>query len=301
MDLRSSAQRAKNEIVTLAKNKYFWGGLGVLFAIGLVLYALINYLIMPAYTRHNVAIQVPDVLNMQAEDAERILLARDLRVSRIDQQFNPKLPRGVIIDQNPRPNERVKPNRRIFITVNSGREQLVVIPSVEGLSLREAINRLRAVGLEAGEAQPDTLPSPFANTVTRQHPPAGDSLRAGSTVDIWYSTGLGNEFVQVPDVTGLSLAEAKQILTDNRLRYVVIRTRTGEDLDETDTPTLQEEEEIPDNELLVVGQRREAGTRVREGFEIRLFVERADGPIGGEGDSEEIEEPDVEPMDEDSF
>lgn len=301
MDLRSSTQRAKTEIVTLARNKYFWGGLGILFIFGLVLYVLINFLIMPGYTRHDVAIQVPDVMNMQVEDAERTLLGKDLRVSRIDQQFNPKLPRNVIIDQNPGPNVRVKPNRRIFITVNSGREQLVVIPSVEGLSLREAMNRLRAVGLEAGEAQPDTLPSPFANTVTRQEPAAGDSLREGSTVDIWYSTGLGREFVLVPDVTGLSLADAKEILSENRLRYVVIRTRADESLEETETPALPEEEEVPDEELLVVGQRREAGTRVREGFEIRLFVEQADGPIEQEGESEETEEQDSESLEEETF
>lgn len=267
--VKTTGRRLGRSSKTLARNRYFWMGLGGLMGVALLLYILFNHLIMPAFTRHDVAIQVPSVTEMPYTEAVALLEERDLRAERVTQRFNPALPRDVVIDQSPDPAARVKPGRRIYLTVNTGAMPVVTIPPVEGMSLREAQNRLQAVGLKVADTRPDSIPSPYRNTVTRQRPPAGDSLPEGSSVTLWYSTGLGESYVLVPDVTGLTAAEAQETLLRHKLRSVVVQPKAEDDepFDQLGDP-------------VVVRQSRDPGTRVREGFEVRLFVGEEDEDTG---------------------
>ncbi len=242
---------------SLFTNPYFWGGLLLLGLLGALAYLAIDTWLMPAYTRQDVAIAVPDVRHYPIDEAERLLTSLDLQVQREVQRFNPALERDVVLDQKPAPNTPVKPGRRIYLTVNSGTVPSVQVPNVEGLSLREARNRMRAVGLLATDVRPDSIPSPAPNTVTRQDPPPGASVPQGTSVTLWYSTGLGETYVTVPDVTGLSIEEARRLLLTHRLRSVVLGASTE------DATALRIEKQSPD-----------PGTRVREGFEVRLFVQQ---------------------------
>ncbi len=243
----------------LLSNPYF--GMGV---IGLVAFIGIGYivfdkLIMPNSVGHADQILVPDVSEMPVEQAKAVLEQLDLQARVESSRFNPKLPRDVVVDQSPRPNSAVKPGRRIYLTINSGSTPRVTVPDVEGISQVEALNRLAAAGLrsEPSDIQPDSIPHPHRGTITRQFPTDGTVLEEGSRVRLWYSTGLGDAFVAVPDLQGLSVREARQFLLARRLRSVVMG---APDDDATATMT-------------VVKQGYPAGTRLKEGHEIRLFVQ----------------------------
>lgn len=242
---------------SLAANKYILGGLSVLVILFVAGFLVFDQIILPSYTRQGTSVSVPNVLNQPYEQAHAELADRELSVERVVQRYNASFPRDVVIDQNPPPDTRVKPGRYVYVTVNSGAQNRVMVPDLEGLSLREAINRLRSLGLEVSETLPDSIPAPNANTVTRQQPSPGDSLTEGSNVRIWYSTGLGRSYVTIPDVTGISVAEAQEILLESNLRYVVIGMQEGSEADDE----------------IVQRQSREPGTSVREGFEIRLYLE----------------------------
>jgi eukaryotic-like serine/threonine-protein kinase len=246
---RGFAQSARSLFV----NPYFWGGLLLLGILSGVIYVTINYLIMPAYTRHDVSVAMPDVTNLPAQEAERILMHHGLQVEYSQQRFTPGVPRDVVIDQSPAANALVKPGRRVYLSVNTGEVPQVTVPHLEGVSLREATSRLRSAGLRVSETRPDTIPSPYPNTITRQDPTAGTVLSQGESVRLWYSTGLGEQFVTVPDVVGMTIEQAQEVLLNYRLRSVVI----GE----------------TEDDQVVARQSREPGTRVREGFELRLFLE----------------------------
>ena len=233
----------------LLNNGYLWKGLGVFVALITVVYLLFNYFLMPAYTRHGVSISVPDVLDYSYEDAADAVVAQGLRPEEV-QLRKPDLPRNVVIDQNPSPNSRVKPGRRIYLTVNSGDTSTVVVPRVDGFSVREARNRIMIQGLAVENVFPDSIPSLHANTITRQEPLSGTRVPPGETVTLWYSTGLGDKQVLVPDIIGRTVDDAKQFLLSMRLRSVVIGDATFEQRVQSQSPA--------------------PGTRVREGFEIRL-------------------------------
>lgn len=236
----------------LVTNLYFWGGLLGLGLLGGVFYLLMNLVVMPLYTRHDVAIAVPEVRNLPFTEAVAKLEAADLQAEQQVQRFNPDLPRDVVVDQNPAPNALVKPGRRIYLTTNSGLAPQVRVPPLEGTALREAKSRLQSVGLKVSAEIADSIPSPHPGTVTRQDPRPGTQLPQGSGVTLWFSTGLGDRYVPVPPLSGLTVTDALKTLADRKLRWVIIGAVT-----------------VPDTQT-VKWQSQEPGTSVREGFEVRI-------------------------------
>ena len=255
MSTTSLLRRTRLYLRELLTNLYFWGGLAVLTLVLTGILLLFNAWIMPGLTRHSVAVNVPDVRQQPFEEAARILRAYDLHPETEVQRFNPNLPRDVVVDQNPVPNTSVKPGRHIYLTLNSGTAPTVQVPSVNGLSLREAKNRIISVGLQVEKTLPDSIPAPHPNTVTRQDPRPSTVVPQGSSVSLWYSTGLGEAYVNIPNVTGLTIDVAKRLLLEQKLR--------GEVIGEVEDAATQQ----------VMRQSQPAGTRVREGFEVRLFLQ----------------------------
>jgi beta-lactam-binding protein with PASTA domain len=152
--------------------------------------------------------------------------------------------------------------------VNAGELPTVHLPDLTGMSVREAKNRLSSLGLEVGTVQEDPIPSPYANTITKQEPTPGDSLKERKEVDLWYSTGLGEENVDVPNVVGYTVADARDFLLRNELRSVVVDTNLatgGAASQDANVDSLEQE-------IYVRRQGHAPGANVRAGTEIRLFT-----------------------------
>ncbi len=267
--MASSLRRLLGWLRRLARNTYFWGGLVVLLVLGLIAYGLIDAVIMPSYTRHGVAVQMPDVQNQPFAQAQQVLEARNLRVNRQSGRYNPNVPQDIVVDQTPPPTASVKPGRRVYLTVNAGEARNVTLPDLSGTSLREARNRLTTLGLTVDTVQADTIPSPYPNTVTRQHPQPGDSLKEGEGVALWYSQGLGKERVRVPNLRGLPMQAAQRYLLHRKLRWVVVdtsSTRLRPDSQYTSAP-----QDTVKQRLFVRNQGRSPGEQVRAGTEVRLY------------------------------
>jgi beta-lactam-binding protein with PASTA domain len=258
--VRSVVSRARDSLralVALLRNRYFLVGIALMAVIGIVTYLVVDRAFMPSFTRYDVSVVVPDVMTLSYDEAAETLGAAGLTAEEYVLR-KPNLPRDVVIDQRPPSGSRVKPGRRIYLTINTGDTTTVSVPRVIGLSIREAQSRIVVLGLTVPEILPDSIPASHANTVTRQQPEPGARVPHGADVTLWYSTGLGEAYVEVPDVTGLTPDDARARLLSLRLRSVVL----GE----------------PDvEEPLVLAQSPAPGTQVREGFEVRLRVSEPPG------------------------
>ena len=235
-------------------NPYVWIGLIGLTGVSAVLYVVVDNVVMPSFTRYEVSVQVPDVMSLPSEKADSLLSEAGLRMEEVI-LHKPNLPRDVVIDQNPPPLSQVKPGRRIYLTINTGDTTTVVVPRVESYGIRQARNMLMQSDLVVGDVLPDSIPSVYRDIVTLQTPSAGERVPPGTVVSLRYGTGLGQQDVRVPDVTGLSPEEAKSALLRVRLRSIVV-----------DTPPEEEED------VMVISQAPPPGTSVKEGYEIRLFL-----------------------------
>lgn len=268
MDLHSSFWGALTWLRTLVTNLYFWGGFVILLGIGFGSYLIVDAMIMPSYTRHNVSTRVPNVENRPFEEADSLLQQLDLQVERQVGRYNPNVEQGLVVDQTPLPNSDVKPGRRVYLTVNAGEVPTVQVPDLTGMSVREAKNRITSAGFVVDTVREDPIPSPYPNTITKQTPTPGDSLKKGKAVELWYSTGKGEEEVGVPLVVGYTVDVARDALLRQNLRAVVV--------DASPTTSTQgaggEDESAPDSDLYVRRQGNSPGSKVRAGSKIRLFT-----------------------------
>ena len=253
--LEDTARKAISFVRSYLTNPYFWVGAGILAVPTGILYLIFNVVIMPSFTRYGESVVVPRVMNYSYDDAVALLDSTGLQSEQIILRKS-NVPTDVVIDQNPPPDAQVKPGRRVYLTINVGDTTTVLIPNVESFPIREARSRITVHGLVIKAVVPDSIPSPHANTVTRQSPRAGSTVPAGTGVTLWYGTGLGDELVSVPSVVGMTIEEARAFLLDVKLRSVVIRDGNGTGKDRK-----------------VVDQGTAPGTSVRAGFEIRLYLE----------------------------
>lgn len=273
MSLRDSLWAGFSWVRALLSNLYFWGGIFVLFVLATGVYVLVDAVVMPSYTRHEAATQIPNVENLPFQQAKEKLEKRTLQVQREVGRYNPNVDTGIVVAQTPLPTSTVKPGRRVYLTVNAGEVPTVRLPDLNGMSVREAKNQLSSLGLEVGTIQKDSIPSPYANTITKQKPAPGDSLQKGKPVELWYSTGLGDEKVTVPNIVGLQVREARRFLRQNKLRSVVVDTSASARDRRDTTKTSFKNEDLSDvDDLFVRDQARPPGTSVRAGSEIRIYT-----------------------------
>ncbi len=190
-------------------------------AVGIFLFTVITvFLFLRIFTRHGQALSVPDLTGLSAGEAESVLEQRNLRYQIIDSVYNNLVPRGSIVDQHPGPEFKVKENRTIFLTINAFNPEIIRMPDVVGVSLRQATAILHTAGLNTGKLT--YVPDIAVNNVLQQNfrghvIEEGDSIIKGSEIDLTLGRGLSNEKTAAPDLIGLAIDLAKNLITERYL------------------------------------------------------------------------------------
>jgi eukaryotic-like serine/threonine-protein kinase len=196
--------------------KKFLRHLGLAAALTLIL-LLGTLLWLKIYTHHGKTIVVPDLTGLTVEEVDDVTSSRHLRFEVIDSVFSMEMPRGTVIKQNPNPASRVKKNRKIFLTMNAVNPEMVSMPQLIGLSFRQARLALQNAGLVQGSI---TYKPDFAknNVLQQMHGDSvineGTEIAKGAVIDLVLGMGLSSQTTRVPDLVGLGLAEATDIISD---------------------------------------------------------------------------------------
>ena len=240
--------------------------LGSLFVAGITLVLILDFLVMPYYTNYNKGITVPDVTKISLEEAEMLLQRNGLRFEVLDRRANSVYPANYIIDQSPSAKQIVKPNRKIYLTVNTAVTPQTVVPNLVNMSLRNAEIQLENHGLVVGTTSYES--SRFRNTILRQSIAAGDTVGRGTVINLAVSDGLGSRLVTVPDIQGMRLTEAEQALSSVGLRVGEIRFQPSMEYDPNRVIDFTPDEtELNEGQtlLLIVSERVDAREEIESG------------------------------------
>lgn len=197
-----------------SKKLYF--GIGGLIIAGILFLLLMDNVVMPSYTNYNEGVTVPKVSELSLDDAEQKLSDYGLRSEIAERRSNEAYPADYVIDQSPAAAKIVKPDRKIYLTVNTEANPTVQVPDVVDLSQRNARIQLQNSGLQLGTISYES--SRFKNSVIRQSIAPETVVPKGTSIDLTVSDGLGEKLVTVPDIKGLRLSEAQQELRKKGLR-----------------------------------------------------------------------------------
>ena len=184
-------------------------GLAILIAVCAIIMLL---LWLNIYTRHGQSRSVPNFLGLTMEETSALAKKSRMKYLVIDSVYTSLVPRGCVAEQNPRPGFKVKKWRNIVLTINAFRPEMVAVPDLVDLPLRQAIALIEDAGLEMGALRYKSDLS--INIVLNQlhngkDAVPGDSIQKGSVIDLVLGKGLSNQRTAVPDLMGMNLEPAK--------------------------------------------------------------------------------------------
>lgn len=184
-------------------------GLAISIVVGVIMILLIW---MNFYTRHGQARPVPDFYGLTLEETIKLAKKNKLKYTIADSVYTTVVPRGCIAEQSPKPGFKVKKWRNIVLTINAFNPEMVAVPNLIDLPIRQALLQIESSGLKMGESR--FRPDLSINIVLDQlyngkkiNP--GDSLQKGSVIDLVLGKGLSNQRSSVPDLMGMHLDPAK--------------------------------------------------------------------------------------------
>ncbi len=166
-------------------------------------------------------VEIPSLTGRSINDARRVLSQFGLELGERTDVFDPSPP-GTVTGQNPRAGEEVRSGTPIDLTVSRGPETATV-PDVVGQSEADATAILANQGFRVARIEDFNDEFPQGH-VFDQDPDAGETRESGSTVTIFVSRG--PQTFAMPDVRGMTEAQAVDELEDRGLNVQVIRRQT---------------------------------------------------------------------------
>jgi beta-lactam-binding protein with PASTA domain len=226
-------KQKKSTIFGSIASKPLW--VNILLGLGLsVLVFFIFFQMLEIMTQHGAYLRVPDVKGRKVQEAKILLENEGFTVLVQDSLYYDTIAPMTILKQFPDPDATVKVNRTIYLTVNRQTPPIVPMPNLLGMSFRNAVLELKAVGLKLGDTS--YMPDIAKNAVKDQQV-GGSSIRAGTAVpmgtliSLVLGAGIGNEDMPVPDLFGLTYTEAMAMLDASGITLGVVLP----DADLTDT------------------------------------------------------------------
>lgn len=132
-----------------------WILLNILIMIAIAsMLILITFRWIKSYTLHGQYIPVPDLSGMYEEEAGQALASVGLKYEVTDYKYDKMVVEGGVIEQKPKPGAFVKDGRKVYLTLNSGKEPMRAVPDVaDNSSLRAAESRLEAAGFKLAKTE----------------------------------------------------------------------------------------------------------------------------------------------------
>lgn len=197
---------------------YIFGGV---FVMVLVL-MLADAVVMPWYVKLGQVEVVPDVVGLPYAGARQRLEKLGFEVKKGEPRFDSRYPTGAVVLQSPYGGAHTKMGRRVYLTLSRGTE-LIPVPDLLGMQIRDARINLMRMGLELGEVIYDHNDTIMKGLVFAQNIPARVGARPGTVVDVMVSRGPSARFTMMPNLLSLDIDQARSRLENAGLVLGVIR------------------------------------------------------------------------------
>ena len=214
----------------------------ILSVAGLVVFVgIIAILVFFIAVRGAEQVMVPEVTGRELTEALLELQVKELypRLSlRYSQTSKDK---GLVIEQEPRPGTIVKAGRRVRLVVSQG----VIINKVEnfiGRNIEDVRMDLLTVYSSPGSVSLFTIKEPMMyefsaenpGTILAQRPEPGSDISGSTTLEFVVSRGRDNASVTVPQLTGLSLSRALDLISGSGINFqFTTKEKSGDESGET--------------------------------------------------------------------
>ena len=195
---------------------------------------------------------LPNVVGKTFENASAILQKAGFPAQQGETRFHKTIPANVVLQEDPPAGSRQKRGTPVVLALSGG-QRSAEVPVTTNMSQQQARISIENTGLTLGTVTEQLADQP-RGLVIASSPPAGTKVQLPGSVDIVLSKGPA--VVQVPDLYGRSVGEARSMIEQLGLRVAGISR---------DTSSIQ-----PEN--TVIRQLPSAGQTVSAGGPVSLTV-----------------------------
>lgn len=200
-------------------------------------------------------VRVPNLIGLTYESVkENETYLENFNIQVEETSFQEGVEEGAIYHQEPKEGRVVKKGSIITIKVSGGTQSMSV-EDYSGQDSAAVYARLEELGLKYEEQQVNH-PSIGAGKVVKTDPPVGGTINAGETIVVYVSMGSTTKQVEVPDVKGLTVEEAKEKLGEAGLKI-------------GDRETVTDAKEAKGK---IIEQSPESGSMIEDGGRVDLKV-----------------------------
>lgn len=228
-------------------NKPFWANL--LAAIGLVILLMILFFSSLSFiTKHNKNVKVPSVTGKNIDEARRLLEAQGFDVEVQDSVYVDNTPKLSVTKQLPDADLTVKEGRTVYLTINRAVAPLVDMPDLRGFSFLSAKLYLQSLGLKLGSTsyKPDIAKNSVLEMAISGKPlTPGTKINMGSTVDFVLGSGEGSAELSVPELIGMTVAEARSYISSMNVSLGAVTPEGGETVADNESAFITRQNPMP--------------------------------------------------------
>lgn len=161
-------------------------------------------------------VTVENVAGMITEEARTALSQKGLSNVKVSEQQSDTVSAGKVISTDPEAGTEVEKDAEITLIVSSG-TSTVQVPSVASMTVSKAKSTLAAEGFNAVEGSKVYSDTVKAGLVAYSNPKGGAQASKGATITLYISKGPKRTTTTVPDLMGMTKAQAKEALTAKKL------------------------------------------------------------------------------------
>lgn len=161
-------------------------------------------------------VTVENVAGITTEEAKTALSQKGLSNVKVSEQQSDTVSAGKVISTDPEAGTEVEKDAEITLIVSSG-TSTVQVPSVASMTVSKAKSTLAAEGFNAVEGSKVYSDTVKAGLVAYSNPKGGAQASKGATITLYISKGPKRTTTTVPDLMGMTKAQAKEALTAKKL------------------------------------------------------------------------------------
>ena len=183
----------------------------LMVGVSLAILALV-FIFIRIYARQGEEYEMPDYVGKNIAEA---MATNEIDLDFVvqDSIFRKGSEGGLILTQDPKGGTMVKSGRKVYVSITAYNADDAVMPELAGLSVRQAVSELYAMGLSVGKLT--FVEDPYKNSVVEQSCKgktlyAGQQIARGSVVDLVVGSGDGLGENIVPFVIGKTADKARR-------------------------------------------------------------------------------------------
>jgi len=171
-------------------------------------------------------VNVPDLRNQEVVASRQVLTEVGLTLEVVAREYDPAVPEGQIVSQQPAASATIKTNRKIKVVVSRGTEVLEA-PDLAGGSERRALLEIDRLGLRLGAVARVSAGDRAAERIIAQTPQPAAPIFRGDRLSLLVSRGPRESVYVMPDLAGQTLTRVRRVLGRRGLRLGTARTEAS--------------------------------------------------------------------------